>query len=64
MDKKWDDLKLEAKEIYALARIIDPTELIRAIGHADSAEERRFYAYVSDMNMQRVQKEVIRKNLF
>lgn len=50
--------------LYELAVKMEPSESMRLAMVAKSDEERRFYAYIVNMNLQRRQKEVIEKNIF
>ena len=52
------------QEIYKVAREIDPAAAMRAVQCAETDEERQFYAYIADMNLQRAQKAVIEAHLF
>ena len=52
------------QEIYKAAREIDPATAMRAVQRAETDEERQFYAYIADMNLQRAQKAVIEAHLF
>lgn len=64
MDKGYETLKTEVQELYKKACAWDPGHLLRLARESEDRDELRFYVYISDMNMQRVQKEVIRQNLF
>lgn len=50
----------DLKQLYQLARGIPPFEALDMARHAESREERNFYAFISDMNLQRAQWEYIR----
>ena len=50
----------ELKQLYLKARSIPPFVALDAARHAESQEERNFYAFISDMNLQRKQWEYIR----
>lgn len=56
--------KATAENLYQVAREIPPGVALEAARQAESDEERNFYAFISDMNLQREQKKVIEKNLF
>ncbi len=61
----WEELDLEElKDLYRIAKDIDPTNALNLIRQAESEEERNFFAYIADMNLQRKQKEAIEKNVF
>jgi len=53
----------EAKKLFNEASALGPA-CMKSLQDAKTKEEQRFYVYISDMNLQRAQKEVIRKNLF
>lgn len=55
---------MDLKKLYEIAREIEPNKALRLVMQADNDEERKFYAYIANMNLQRRQKEVIRKGLF
>lgn len=60
-----DQIKRDlAKLIYAAACDMDDSLSLRMMREAESEEERRFYAYIHDMNLQRRQKIVIKNNVF
>ena len=50
----------DLKKLYQIARSIPPFVALDAARHAESQEERNFYAFISDMNLQRKQWEYIR----
>ena len=50
--------------IYRVACTISPSNAMRMVQRAETEEERKFWAYIADMNLQRKQKEVIKNNLF
>lgn len=52
------------QELYELAREILPSAAMRAVQAAETDEERRFYGFIAEMNLQRAQKIAIEKNLF
>ena len=54
----------ELKELYEMAKKIDPYLAMRFLQEAESEEERRFYMFVGDMNLQHAQKEAIERNVF
>ena len=54
--------KLE--RLYEMAVKMPPSEAMRLVAQAKSDEERRFYAYIMNMNLQRNQKIAIERNLF
>ena len=51
-----DDLK----QLYQIARSIPPFEALDMARHAGTAEERNFYAFIANMNLQRAQWDYIR----
>ena len=51
-----DDLK----HLYQIARSIPPFEALDMARHAKTAEERNFYVFICDMNLQRAQWDYIR----
>ena len=54
----------KSKDLYELAKNIDPGKALTLMRNAKSVEERNFYVYIADMNLQRSQKTVIERNLF
>ena len=50
--------------LYEMAVKLDPVEAMRLANKSKTHEERCFYVYIVNMNLQRKQKEVIEKNLF
>ena len=52
------------KNIYQIAKNIDPVNALNLIRDAQSEEERNFFAYIADMNLQRKQKMAIERNVF
>lgn len=54
----------EAAELYKTAYSLDPGYLIQLASKSDSREKQKFFIYIADMNLQRVQKEVVRLKLF
>lgn len=54
----------ELRAIYEVAKAMPPSKAMRMVQLAKSDEERKFFAYIADMNLQRTQKEVIKKGLF
>lgn len=55
---------MNLKQLYEAAREVEPNQALRHVMTADSNEERRFFAFVANMNLQRRQQQVIEKNLF
>ena len=53
-----------AKLIYEAASGMDAAFSLRMAREAETAEERCFFARIHDMNLQRVQRKVIERNLF
>ena len=51
----------ELKQLYETARAVLPGEALQMARNADTDEERNFFAYIADMNLQRVQWEYINK---
>lgn len=56
-----NDIQKRLKQLYQAAKSIPPFVALDAARHAETAEERNFYAYISDMNLQRRQWEYIRR---
>lgn len=54
----------EFKELYEKAREMPSGLVMKYAEHAESEEERKFYAFIMTMNLQRNQKEAIEKHLF
>lgn len=52
------------EQIYELARSVELSQAMRLVQRAETDEERRFWAYIAEMNLQRAQKEAIKNNLF
>lgn len=52
------------KKLYEQATKMEPHEALRLVMQADTDEERKFFNYIANMNVQRRQKEVIERNLF
>ena len=50
----------DLKKLYQIARTIAPGDAIEMARHAETAEERNFYVFIGDMNLQRAQMEYIR----
>lgn len=55
---------MEIKELYEMARNIPGKELLPLMKNAQTEEERKFWAYVYNMNLQRSQKIAIQNNRF
>lgn len=47
------------EQIYELARSVEPNQAMRMVQQVESDEERRFWAFVAEMNLQRRQMAVI-----
>lgn len=54
----------ELKELYEKAIQVDPNAALRQMQAAETEEERKFYAFLVDMQLQRAQKKVIEQKLF
>lgn len=54
----------ELKELYQKAKEVPSGLAMKLAEQAESEEERKFYAFIMTMNLQRKQKEAIEKNLF
>lgn len=52
------------KNLYQIAKSIDSATALNLIRNAQSEEERNFFAFIADMNLQRKQKEAIEWNIF
>ena len=51
----------ELKQLYETAMAVLPGEALQMVRNAKSDEERNFFAYIADMNLQRAQWEYINK---
>lgn len=51
------------KQLYETARTVLPGEALQMVRNAECDEERNFFAYISDMNLQRTQWEYINKKV-
>ena len=54
----------ELKNLYNIAKKIGHANALNLARHAESQEERNFFAYIADMNLQRKQKQVVERNIF
>ena len=75
-DKDWDEHVRQIgkdiiqkhigvlKELYQEVREVPSGLAMKLAEQAESEEERKFYAFIMTMNLQRKQKEAIEKNLF
>lgn len=54
----------ELKELYQKAKGVPFYLALKLATETENEEERKFYAYIMTMNLQRHQKEAIEKNLF
>lgn len=52
------------RDLYVRARSLLPGDALAAARNAESDEERNFFAYVADMNLQRAQKKAVEQDLF
>ena len=50
---------LAGQELYETARRIDHATALNMIREADNEEERNFWAYIADMNLQRAQRAAL-----
>lgn len=55
---------MNLKQLYEAARKVEPNQAMRYVMTTDSDEERRFFAFVANMNLQRRQQHVIENHLF
>lgn len=55
---------MKQESLYEMAAKLEAQEAIRLIRNAADEEERRFYTYIVNMNLQRRQKETLERNLF
>ena len=61
----WDRYEEEkAESLYIMARGIKPARALKRAMSAATKEEKAFWVYVSNMNLQCAQKNAIEKNLF
>lgn len=51
----------ELKQLYETARAVLQGEALQMVRNAECDEERNFFAYIADMNLQRAQWEYINK---
>ena len=51
-------------ELYQTARAIPSGYALNMVRQAKTDEERNFYAYICDMNIQREQRKAIENNVF
>ena len=56
--------EIDLKQLYEIAKEINHGEALKMARQAKTAEERKFYAFISDMNLQRAQKKAIENKLF
>ena len=54
----------KAKKLYETAKSLGHANALDFARKAESEEERKFFAYIADMNLQREQRKAIEKNLF
>jgi len=52
--------ELQLKQLYETVKTVLPGEALEMVRHAESNEERNFFAYIADMNLQRAQWEHIK----
>lgn len=63
--EKGNDMRDTAlKQLYEIARNTEPNQAMKLVQRAEDDEERRFYAFIAEMNLQRAQKKAIERNLF
>lgn len=64
--KGRDSMKenVDLKHLYDAAKKIAPGNALDSVRKAKSDEERNFFAFIADMNLQREQKKAIERNLF
>ena len=55
---------LNAYDLYETARRIDHAIALNMIREAESEEERNFWSYIADMNLQRAQKAAIEREKY
>ena len=56
--------KSSLKDLYNKAKNIGYTDALGLARQAESDEERNFFAFVADMNLQREQRKAIERNVF
>lgn len=54
----------ELKQLYETARKVKTNVALEMVMEAQTDEERKFYAFVMNMNLQRAQRLAIQKNKF
>lgn len=59
-EESFEDLK----QLYEAARNVKPNVALEMVMEAQTDEERKFYAFVMNMNLQRAQQLVIQQNIF
>lgn len=61
-----DDMtkNVESKEFYETAKKLGHANALNLARNADSEEERNFFAFIANMNLQREQKKAIERNAF
>lgn len=59
-----EELRAELKQFYLRAKELSPFACYRMAMDSKDEEERRFFAFLGNMNLQRRQAEVIEQHLF
>lgn len=52
------------RELYETAKAVPPGYALNMVRQARTDEERNFFAYICDMNIQREQRKAIENNVF
>lgn len=63
-EKDKETMKNKLKALYQVAKEMSSGEAMKLATEAESEEERKFYAFIMTMNLQRNQKKAIERNLF
>lgn len=58
-----EDMMQQGKSLYELAIAVDPDDALRMAMEAKDTEEKRFFTFIADMNLQRRDREEFRERL-
>lgn len=64
MDDDREESFEELKQLYEAARKVKPNVALEMVMEAQTDEERKFYAFVMNMNLQRAEQLAIQQNKF